>query len=111
MKKEKILSEVAKIGKDLARSADPGTYSAEDHWRAKGYQPKLEAIRKAYQIISHGGDAIKALLVARKVIATGIEWNQVARLMEKIEKETKPRTKSVSARSFFRGTPGRGVDY
>jgi len=87
MNKEKILSEVAKIGKGIARNADPGTYSAEDHWRAKDYQPKLEAMRTAYWVILHGGDAIKALLAAREIIATGGEWNHISRLMEKIERE------------------------
>lgn len=85
MKKEEILSEVGKLGKNIARLADPGIYSVEDHWRAKDYQPKLEAMRKAYRVISQGGDAIKALLVAREVIATGIEWNHITRLMEKIK--------------------------
>lgn len=89
MKKEEILSEVAKIGKRIAQSADPGTYSAEDHWRAKGYVPKLEAMRRAYRKINKGCDAIKVLLVAREVIATGGEWNFLSRLMEKIKKEDK----------------------
>lgn len=89
MKKEEILSEVAKIGKRIAQSANPGSYSAEDHWRAKDYQPKLEAMREAYRKINKGSDAIKALLIAREVIATGGEWNFLSRLMEKIKKETK----------------------
>ena len=89
MKKEKILSEVAKISKRIAQNADPSSYMAENRNRAKNYQPKLVAMRKAYRTISQGGDAIKALLVAREVIATGGEWNFITRLMEKINKEAK----------------------
>ena len=89
MKKEKILSEVAEIGKSIARQADPGYYSAEYHCYAKAYVPKLEAMRKAYRKINKGGDAVKALLEARAVIATGGEWNFLSRLIEKIEREKK----------------------
>jgi len=89
MNKEQILKEVAKIGKSIARQADPGYYSAEYHCYAKAYVPKLEAMREAYRKINKGGDAVKALLAAREVIATGGEWNFLSRLMEKIEKEEK----------------------
>ena len=86
MRKKEILNEVAKIGTSIARQADPGYYSAENHCYAKAYVPKLEAMREAYRKINKGGNAIDALLEAREVIATGGEWNFLSRLIEKIKK-------------------------
>jgi len=87
MKKEEILKEVSEIGEGIASSAEPGTYSAEYHYKAATHKPKLEAMRKAYRKINKGGNAVEALLEAREVIATGIEWNFITRLIEKIKED------------------------
>ena len=83
--KEEILEEVKKLGLDLAHNADAGTYSCERRYLAKSFQPKLEALRKAYKDIKKGVDPLNALINCRPIFRTGIELNYLNLIIHFIE--------------------------
>ena len=83
--KEEILAEVCKLGKSLAHNANPQTYSLERKYQAKSYEPKLNALRKAYTAINKGGNAAEELIHCRTIFRTGIELNFLNRIIDQIK--------------------------
>ena len=83
--KEEILAEIAKLGKTLARDANPQTYSLERAYQAKSFEPKLNVLRKAYAAINKGGNAAEELIHCRTIFRTGIELNFLNRIIDQIE--------------------------
>ena len=83
--KEEILAEVCKLGKSLAYNANPQTYSFERRYQAKSYEPKLNALRKAYAAINKGGNAAEELIHCRTIFRTGIELNFLNRIIDQIK--------------------------
>ena len=84
--KEEILAEIAKLGKTLARDANPQTYSLERAYQAKSFEPKLNILRSAYHVIKYDEmDAAEALIKCRTTFRTGIELNFLNRIIDQIK--------------------------
>ena len=73
--KTEILEAITELGERLAQNANPQSWSHENRSRAKAFEPKLKALRKAYSDIKAGNEALPALVRCRSIFRTGIELN------------------------------------
>ncbi len=81
--KEEVLRALEVLGKDLARDADPSTYSYERRDLARHHQRPLTATRDAYRRIRTGSDnGLSVLIRLRQAIPTGIERNMLERIID-----------------------------
>lgn len=71
------LAWLEKLGRGLARSADPSTYSYERRRNADPYKPMLLAARLAYASMRNGEDPLAVFKSLRPVIQTGVERNHI----------------------------------
>ena len=75
LQREQILQVLARIGRDVARLAEPSYYSHEQRDRALGYASPLEALREAYRQINNGAEPLPILYALKPPVLQGIEAN------------------------------------
>jgi len=76
---------VEKLGKDIARSADPSYWSYENRSRAKKFEQQLPVVRRCFNDLrkaSTKDEAVHALKIAKQVINTGMESNFLSRALD-----------------------------
>jgi hypothetical protein len=84
LSKAQILERLAeKVGKPLARMADPSYWSFEDRGRAATYTQPLFAARLAYRMIDGGADP-KTVLTDLRLVVQGVENNFIRNLIEEL---------------------------